>query len=588
MFYFFVFNAQASLADSLVRISSIQITSKRTEKILFSNHLFSANKIQNSSSNFYVKNYGMGQLSSFSFRGNTPENTQILWNEIPLNSPMNQLMDLNLIHTLQGSKSYFTIENNQYGNAGNISMEPQNFKENELTLTSSIFSYNLYSNDLLWHQKFKKSTLSINHQMIIGKNNYDYIDAFSDKKKMEHNDIKQFNSQVDYKMNLSKWDLQLGIWHTFANKNIPPTRTSTSSEESLKDHNLRAFFSITNQKIALKTSFHSENQDYNNIANSISSSHQVFSVKNLLKIKNIQINKWILHFAQNQNLYILNSTNYNENKTLFELNNFVSIESNFSNKSKWEIGFKQLTQSHNISKPLPYFKFNYNLSKNWVLESQASINQRMPTINELYWNPGGNLLLIPETNFNFSQKIQFQNSKFTTDFSFFYHYIQDGIRWMPTSNSIIWSPQNINKINNFGLNLDFDGEIFNHKSFQINLFQSFLYLHSIWNENYDQIYSPRLKSISQIHIRYKKWFLSSHFNYTSARYTLTDNSQFLPQYVTISSQCGYSWQIKKWAFHAMANIDNITNLSYQEIENRALPLRTFFIQLKINYKPNKN
>ena len=46
---------------------------------------------------------------------------------------------------------------------------------------------------------------------------------------------------------------------------------------------------------------------YNDIANFISSSHQVYRIKNLIKIKNIQINKWILHFVQNQNFYILMS-----------------------------------------------------------------------------------------------------------------------------------------------------------------------------------------------------------------------------------------------------------------------------------------
>lgn len=587
MLCLYVYDLQASLADSLIRISSIQITSKKTEKILFSNHLFSANKIQNSSSNFYVKNYGMGQLSSFSFRGNTPENTQILWNEIPINSPMNQLMDLNLLQTSQGFKSYFTVENNQYGNAGSIWIEPQNVKENAISLASTLFSYNLYANDVLWHQKFKKSTLSMNHQMILGKNNYDYIDAFLEQKKLDHNGIAQFNTNVDYNVSLSKWNFQSGIWHIYANKDIPPTRTTNSSHQSLKDHNLRAYASLSNSNFTFKTSFHSETQDYNDFANAIMASHQVFSIKNLVKIHEIRLKKFGIQFSQNQNLYLLNSTNYNQNISLFELNNFLSISPLHTKKSHYELGIKQITQSHNISVPLPFVKYKYLMSKNWQLETQASINQRMPTINELYWNPGGNNALQPESNYNFNQKIQFQNSKITTELSVFYNHIQDGIRWLPSTNSIIWSPQNINTINNMGLNLDFDGEIFNKKGLQIQVFQSFLFLRSIWNHEYEQIYTPRYKSISQVHFRYKNWFASSHFNYTSARFTLTDNTQLLPQYLTISSQIGYTWHHKKWSIQALANIDNISNLSYQEIENRALPLRTFFIQFKINYKPNK-
>jgi iron complex outermembrane receptor protein len=578
----------ASLADSMVHISSIHITTKKTEKILFTNHLFSANRIQNSSSNFYVKNYGMGQISSFSFRGNTPENTQILWNEIPINSPMNQLLDLNLLQNSQGSKSYFTLENNQFGNAGSIWIEPQQIKETTFSLSSTLFSYNLFSNDFLYHQKFKKSTLSMNHQMIHGKNNYKYIDAFNERKKLSNNAISQYSSTLDYTLSLSKWQFQTGLWHIYAFKEIPPTRTTNSSLQSLEDHNLRAFASLSNSMFTFKTSIHSENQNYIDLDNAIKATHRVLSLKNVLKIQEIRIKKMSISFSQNQNVHFLNSSNYNNTLSQLELNNFLSFSILNQSKNQWEFGIKQITQSHNVSAPLPFLKYNYLLSKNIRFETQASINQRMPSLNELFWNPGGNLFLQPETNYNFNQKIQYQNSRITADVSVFYNHIQDGIRWLPSANASIWSPQNINIINNMGLNFDFDGILIHKKALQIQFIQSFLYLRSIWNHEFEQIYTPRFKSISHVNCSYKKWKFSAHANYTSARYTLTDNTQLLPQYITLSSQLVYTFHHKKWMLQASANIDNITNISYQEIENRALPLRTFFIQLKINYKPNKN
>jgi hypothetical protein len=293
----------ASLADSMVHISSIHITTKKTEKILFTNHLFSANRIQNSSSNFYVKNYGMGQISSFSFRGNTPENTQILWNEIPINSPMNQLLDLNLLQNSQGSKSYFTLENNQFGNAGSIWIEPQQIKETSFSLSTTLFSYNLFSNDLLYHQKFKKSTLSMNHQMIHGKNNYEYIDAFNERKKLSNNAISQYSSTLDYTLSLSKWQFQTGLWHIYAFKEIPPTRTTNSSLQSLEDHNLRAFASLSNSTFTFKTSIHSENQNYVDLDNAIKATHRVLSLKNVFKIQEIRLKKLSISFSQNQNVH---------------------------------------------------------------------------------------------------------------------------------------------------------------------------------------------------------------------------------------------------------------------------------------------
>ena len=47
--------------------------------------------------NIYIKSYGLGSLSTMSFRGGGAEQTSVLWNGFNLQSPMNGTLDLALV-----------------------------------------------------------------------------------------------------------------------------------------------------------------------------------------------------------------------------------------------------------------------------------------------------------------------------------------------------------------------------------------------------------------------------------------------------------------------------------------------------------
>jgi outer membrane receptor protein involved in Fe transport len=61
-----------------------------------------------------------------------------------------------------------------------------------------------------------------------------------------------------------------------------------------------------------------------------------------------------------------------------------------------------------------------------------------------------------------------------------------------------------------------------------------------------------------------------------------DNSEFLPHYFIISSWTQYDFKaFKKFNGFLRLAINNLTNINYQEIENRAMPLRNYILTLQI-------
>ena len=98
--------------------------------------------------------------------------------------------------------------------------------------------------------------------------------------------------------------------------------------------------------------------------------------------------------------------------------------------------------------------FNY---KHTQLYANAGRNFRMPGFNDLYWVPGGNPNLKPE----FSRNVEIGARQMLPagqwlgqlEISGYQNTVQDQIRWLPGSNGY-WTPKNISKVQSNGIEID--------------------------------------------------------------------------------------------------------------------------------------
>ena len=106
---------------------------------------------------------------------------------------------------------------------------------------------------------------------------------------------------------------------------------------------------------------------------------------------------------------------------------------------------------------MPMMGFNYQLLKNEQLFINASISQNynLPSLNDLYWYPGGNENLKAESGveveggLNYSKNLK-NNFSLSAGLTAYYSWINDWIQWTP-SDYRYWTPENISDVYARGL-----------------------------------------------------------------------------------------------------------------------------------------
>ena len=106
--------------------------------------------------------------------------------------------------------------------------------------------------------------------------------------------------------------------------------------------------------------------------------------------------------------------------------------------------------SSDFSSPLVFsFDGSYSLTDNYQVKINASKNFRTPTFNDLYWQPGGNLELVPEKSYQLDFGNVINIGAVSMQYNGYYISTKDMIKWLP-NNEGVWSPINIDDVEIYG------------------------------------------------------------------------------------------------------------------------------------------
>lgn len=179
--------------------------------------------------------------------------------------------------------------------------------------------------------------------------------------------------------------------------------------------------------------------------------------------------------------------------------------------------------------------------------------------------------------------------------TFFNRNIDNWIIWLPTQG--YWTPQNIMKVWSRGLEADvvFTTEISKVK-FTLSAMTSYVLSTNEQSKTANDasvgkqlIYVPKFKVNGKFSVEYQGFKLLYRHNYTSARYTSTDNSDELPAYHVASIRLSKKLQIQSWELSAFVEIENLYNENYQVILSRPMPLRSYCGGITVQFsKPISN
>lgn len=552
----------------------------------------------------YFKNYSYGGISTIDFRGTGAERTQVYWNGVPINSPSLGVFDFSLLPSffISDAKVRFggaSLVDGGGGIGGSIQLnQNNNFSKNSVTVVANSASFSNYSGGVIAKfisGKLKSDSRVLYHQ---GKNDFSFVNDSKYGNPTENrvnNELWRFSIQQAFNYDLnSSSSIAINALYSTLDRNIPPG-VSSSAQGAWQGDDL-FLGQLAYNKIFKKGMFLKVRSAYQNQENKF-----VDVGVDALNSVNAWNNKLDFGADIGNSLKFNTSIRYDLNKVITQGTGEV-VEHVFSallaadytlfNTVFLSGGVRFEKRSANDSPLMPYIGMSWIMPKrSGELKANVSRVFRFPTINELYWQPGGNKDLQPENGWNYelSYLINRKGNRLYFDFqlSAFYSRVSNWILWYPSvENGMIWKAQNIWEVEakgfevNSGLNLS----LAEHWNIDWRICYTFN-ASQISSDSYDDqtlngkqlILVPKHQFMLPISLDFKEYSLGLSYNYTSERYTDRQNTNALDPYHLLDLVAAYNFT--KADLEITFRLKNILNQQFETFPGQPLPGINFNIQV---------
>lgn len=540
----------------------------------------------------YIKENGRGAVSSPSFRGTTAQQTAFVWNGININSIFLGQGDINNI-----SLSGFEQMDIKAGGGSVIygsgaiggSIHLNNILDFNKGIHASIFSeagsFETYNNFARASYSNDKLSFKVSGNYSISRNDYKVEEANYINSNGEYNNS-NINIAVAYKLTPHH---QISWISEFFNGNqhYPVFFEDIQTKTKYETQNIRSLIAwdwntskFTN---AFKAAYTEENfQYFNNIdlPKSSGGTGKNYILKN--DFNYFLSSKWNLNLITEFQVNDGEGYQSGIKKVSRNIGSVSGLVRYFANKDlRFEGGIKK-DFVENIDSPVLFsFSGNWKALKWYETSLNISRNFRYPTFNDLYWHPGGNENLKPETSYQFELRNQFKISDIKLSVTPYYMKIYDMIQWLQSSLGY-YSPVNTNKVESYGLESQIEyAKKFGNHALKGNL--GYSYSKSINMEtDKQQMYVPLHKFFGNIDYQYRflKLYVQGMFNGLTYTDTNEKRSAAIDPYFVMNA--GISGTVLK-NYTLGFKVNNIFNQVYQSTAYYYMPQRHYSINLTINF-----
>lgn len=245
---------------------------------------------------------------------------------------------------------------------------------------------------------------------------------------------------------------------------------------------------------------------------------------------------------------------------------------------------------------LPSLGLNRKISTGWHLKAGINRVFRQPSFNDRYWQPGGNPALKPEMGWHLDAGSAWEKDHTTLELSFFGHRLKDQIVWQPNAQGI-WSPRNIQRTQAYGTELSFHTQSKRWQGqFHTDFFGSLLRSEDLSNPESSAYrkqlrYQPRFQAKGELAWKTSLWELALNGFGAGKRFTTQDESRSLAPYFQTDLRLLWFFRRSSVQGHVSLVGMNLTNATYQIMENYPMPPRHLNLELNLVFKklkPNKN
>jgi len=616
---------------SLTRLDSLVLQNKANSSL---------SEVLAEHSGIFIKTYGRGAMATASFRGTDPSHTKVLWNGIELNSPMLGMVDFSLIpvffidnvELLHGSGSVAETSG-ALGGVINLSTEPDwtnRFSGSYMQGTGSFGSHDEHLRINLGSGKIQSQT-----RLFYAHSNNDF--SFTNYDIIDSVDLESGTRYYPRMTNRDAWFSYYGLlqeihyrpgekdffsmsfWGQESSRSIPLLSTSeTGANNNInrqEDKSIRGQISYLHygENFSLKafSGLNSMDLDYSqkNRLNDqsylvqIDSKSQTSSLYNSLDFQ--------LKVSSDLRVELSAGADYHQVESLEKIKIFGYNESRIQSRvsgsvfkgwnSKWNSSLRLGSDFIGREKAMPVFHMGseYHIlpAEKLYLKFILASNAKYPSLNDLYYQPGGNPDLKPERSFDQELGIHFSTGKrgltFSQDVMAYMSQVQNWIMWQYKLKG--FSPGNIEKVDVKGIEtnatLSYTSD---RQAYKIS--SGYALTHSrdmgkMLSESDDSYgkqlpYIPVHSANAMLYLMRNNWSLTYIWNFYSRRNTTTSNDDSvlrdrLDSYCMNQAGLGKQVQLNDWKLDVNLKVHNLFNLEYRSILQRPMPGRNYSLQLKL-------
>lgn len=606
-------------------------------------------------SSIFVKNYGRATLATVSFRGTSASHTQVTWNGMRINNPMLGTTDFSMIPsyfiddaTLLHGTSSVNDTGGGLGGSVRLTTRPQNYDGVKLEYVQGIGSFRSFDeflrvawgNDHWQTQTRVVVSSSANDFKYINRdkrlNIYDedmnIVEQYYPEERNRSGAYCDMHILQEAYYNTGRGDrIGLNAWYINSNRELPLLTTDyaddTEFENRQREQTLRTVLSWEHLRSAWKMSVSggyvhtSMAYDYkrdpgNGIMVPMTESRsKVNTLYGRADGEYYIGSKWLFaaslslhqHFVESRDRSIVlqdgGSGIVGYNQARVELSGSLSAKWRPTKRFGMGLVVREELFGTKLTPIIPALFVDGVLSErgNIVAKASVSRNYRFPTLNDLYFMPGGNPNLRSERGWSYDAGISFsvgKESRYALQGSatWFDSYIHDWIIWLPTTKGF-FSPRNIKDVHAYGVELKLNGEVALGGDWRIMADANFSWTPSI---NCGEKLSPADRSVGKQlpyvpeftatingRLAWRSWIFQYKWCYYSERFTMSSNDYTLtgklPEYFMSNISLEKSLQFR-WADLTIRGVvNNLFDEDYLSVLSRPMPGINF--QIFIGIKP---
>lgn len=548
----------------------------------------------------FIRHYGPGSLALPSIRGGSAQHCAVLWNGLPIQSPQLGVQDLSHLPL-----AAFDAVRIHYGSGGAIwgsgavggaiALETrmpamENRWRGEIRSSAGSYGLNFQSGQL----QMRNRALALVSRYYRGDVLNDYVyrpQKGLPERRQTHAFFRYQGAGLDgYWQPGNKHRLSLHVWMHDQFRRIPPTTVQTRSEATQADVQIRSMVQyralFDRSQFQIKTGWFRESIDFRDpLSTPVARSGFRTWMTEAEWLRQIRHDLYLQAALSWQDVRP-EAEAYDGDPVLRRGAAYLAVR---WERPQWKAEM-HLRQEHAETGWVP---LQPGLGLTWQpqphirLRVRGGGHYRLPTANDLYWQPGGNENLKPESGWSVEGGWDLRPGKVEWRSTFYHRSIRDWILWRLPEGHVYWSAQNVQHVRSQGLEQRLTWEVTPYPV-GIRLEGGYDYTASIHMTDLDNptiragsqlLYTPAHTGLGRMTATWGRWTAEYAHRFIGSSPGINEQ---LPASQVGTAAVSASFAFAGWNLEVQAVADNCWNQHYRLAERRPMPGRWFTFSLLLS------